>query len=50
MDNLTNWLYTLVSDIEDGIYFDALADVEQVKICLMEMLKKRNEDLLRKAQ
>lgn len=50
MDNLRNWLYTLVSDIEEDVLFDALNDVEQVKNALIDVLKTRNMDLALKAQ
>ena len=50
MENLRNWLYTLVSDIEEDVLFDALNDVKQVKIALIDVLKTRNRDLALKAQ
>ena len=39
MNDLYLWLEILNRDIENGFFFDALGDIEQVKVCLADVLK-----------
>ena len=39
MNDLQLWVEILAHDVDNGYYFDALGDVEQVKICLAEALR-----------
>lgn len=39
MNDLKLWVEILARDVDNGYYFDALGDVEQVKACLVDALK-----------
>ena len=44
------WAEILLRDIQNGLYFDALGDLEQVKACLVNELRSAIERYAEKAQ